>query len=88
MAQTVDINLLKENAENPRTISDAKFDQLVKSIKDFPQMLEIRPLVVDKDYRVLGGNMRLRACKAAGMAQVPVIMAENLTEAQVPAQQW
>ena len=78
----VDINLLLENPENPRTITDAKFEQLVKSIKNFPQMLELRPLVVDKDFRVLGGNMRLRACKAAGMNQVPVIQASDLTEAQ------
>ena len=82
MMQKIDINLLIENPDNPRTITDAKFEQLVKSIKDFPEMLEIRPLVADKDYRVLGGNMRLRAAKAAGLTQVPVILADNLTEAQ------
>ena len=82
MMQKIDINLLIENPDNPRTITDAKFEQLVKSIKDFPEMLELRPLVVDKDFRVLGGNMRLRACKAAGMAQVPVIQASDLTEEQ------
>ena len=80
--QKVNIELLKENPDNPRTITDAKFEQLVKSIKDFPEMLEIRPLVADKDYRVLGGNMRLRAAKAAGLTQLPVILADNLTEAQ------
>jgi site-specific DNA-methyltransferase (adenine-specific) len=80
--QKVNIELLKENPDNPRTITDAKFEQLVKSIKDFPEMLEIRPLVADKDYRVLGGNMRLRAAKAAGLKKVPVILADNLTEAQ------
>lgn len=81
-SKKIDINLLKENPDNPRVITDAKFEQLVKSIKDFPQMLEIRPLVADKDYRILGGNMRLKACKAAGLAQVPVILADQLTEAQ------
>jgi hypothetical protein len=80
--QHLDINLLKENPDNPRTITDVKFEQLVKSIKDFPEMLEIRPLVADKDYLVLGGNMRLRACKAAGLKQVPVILADSLTETQ------
>lgn len=80
--QKIDINLLKENPDNPRVITDAKFEQLVKSIKGFPQMLEIRPLVADKDYRILGGNMRLKACKAAGLTHVPVILAESLTEEQ------
>lgn len=73
---------LKENPNNPRTITDKKFNQLVKSIKDFPQMLELRPIVVTDDMTVLGGNMRLKACIEAGLEKVPYIKAESLTEEQ------
>lgn len=79
IATKIDINLLKENPNNPRTITEAKFQALVDSVKNFPQMLEMRPIAVKSDYTVLGGNMRLRACKAAGMTEVPVIMADHLT---------
>jgi hypothetical protein len=70
---------LKENKSNPRVIKDDKFNKLVKSIKEFPKMLEMRPIVVDKDNVVLGGNMRLKACKDAGLTEVPVLSAEHLT---------
>ena len=70
------------NPENPRLIKDGKFKQLVASIREFPEMLELRPIVVNADGVVLGGNMRLKACKEAGLKQVPVIRADNLTEAQ------
>jgi hypothetical protein len=70
---------LKENKSNPRVIKDDKFKKLVKSIKEFPKMLEMRPIVVDKDNVVLGGNMRLKACKDAGLTEVPVLSAEHLT---------
>ena len=82
-SELININLLKENPDNPRTITDAKFEQLVKSIKEFPEMLELRPIVVQADFTVLGGNMRLRACKAAGRAEVPVIQATSLSAAQI-----
>lgn len=78
----IDIDLLKENPDNPRTITDAKFQQLVKSVKDFPQMLEVRPIAFKTGYVVLGGNMRLRACKAAGLKQVPAIDCSEMTEDQ------
>lgn len=78
----IDINLLKENPENPRTITDLKFKELVKSIKGFPGMLKLRPLVITKDNTVLGGNMRLRAAKQAGLTTIPVEYADSLTEAQ------
>ena len=78
----IDIQLLKENPDNPRTITDAKFQQLVKSVKDFPQMLEVRPIAFKTGYVVLGGNMRLRACKAAGLKKVPAIDCSEMTEAQ------
>ena len=70
------------NADNPRIIKDDKFHKLVKSIKDFPEMLEIRPIVVNNEMMVLGGNMRLKAIQELGIKEVPVIKAESLTEEQ------
>jgi len=81
-ATLIDIDLLKENPDNPRTITDAKFQQLIKSVKEFPQMLEVRPIAFKTGYVVLGGNMRLRACKAAGLKQVPAIDCSGMTEEQ------
>ena len=74
------ITEIKSNPNNPRLIKDHKFKQLVKSIQDFPQMLELRPIVIDENNMVLGGNMRLKACLEAGMTDVPVIHANNLSE--------
>jgi hypothetical protein len=71
---------IKMNPNNPRTIKDDKFRQLVKSITEFPKMLELRPIVVNDDMIVLGGNMRLKACKEAGLTQIPVIRASELTD--------
>ena len=76
------ITEIKSNPNNPRFIKDHKFKQLVKSIQDFPQMLELRPIVIDENNMVLGGNMRLKACLEAALTDVPVIHANNLTEAQ------
>lgn len=76
------IEELKPNPNNPRIISDDKFKKLVKSIKDFPEMLELRPIVINDDNVVLGGNMRLKALKEAGIKEVPVIKASDLTEEQ------
>jgi len=73
---------IKPNPENPRIIKDEKFKQLVKSIKDFPQMLELRPLVVDENNVILGGNMRYRAMVEAGLKDAKVIVAEGLTDEQ------
>ena len=78
----VKINEVKPNPKNPRLIKDDKFKKLVKSIQDFPQMLEIRPIVVDENNIVLGGNMRLKACKEAGLKEVFIVRAENLTKEQ------
>ena len=80
--QKVKISKVKTNPNNPRLIKDDKFKKLVKSVKEFPEMLEIRPIVVDKDNIVLGGNMRLRACQEAGLKEVSIIKAEELTEKQ------
>jgi DNA modification methylase len=74
------ISKVKSNPNNPRLIKDDKFHKLVTSIKEFPKMLEIRPIVVNEDMIVLGGNMRLKACKEAGLKEVPVIKASDLTE--------
>jgi ParB-like chromosome segregation protein Spo0J len=63
-------------------IKDDKFTKLVQSIKDFPEMLDIRPIVVNSDMVILGGNMRLKACKEAGLKEVSIIIANNLTEEQ------
>ena len=60
-------------------IKDDKFFKLVKSIKEFPEMLKLRPIVVNDDLIVLGGNMRLKACKDAGLKEVSIIKASELT---------
>lgn len=76
------ISRIKPNEKNPRIIRDEKFLELVKSIKEFPEMLNLRPIVVNKDMIIIGGNMRYRACLEAGLKQVPVIVADKLTEKQ------
>lgn len=80
MIEKVKISALKLNPANPRTIRDDKFRKLVQSIREFPKMLEIRPIVVNAQNEVLGGNMRLRACIEAGLTEVPIIRAETLTD--------
>ena len=82
MIETVKITAVKSNPNNPRLIKDNKFKQLVQSIKDFPEMLSIRPIVVNKDMMVLGGNMRLKACIDAGLKEVAIIKASELTPEQ------
>jgi DNA modification methylase len=81
-AELISISKIKANPNNPRIIKDDKFAKLVKSIQEFPKMLELRPIVVNDDMIVLGGNMRLKACKEAGLKEVPVIKASDLTEEQ------
>jgi len=82
MAYTIEkIQNVKLNPNNPRIIKDDKFKKLVQSIKDFPEMLNIRPIVVNTDMVILGGNMRYKACKEAGLKEIPIIIAD-LTEDQ------
>jgi len=81
-AEFISISKVKANPNNPRIIKDDKFAKLVKSIQEFPKMLELRPIVVNDDMIVLGGNMRLKACKEAGLKEIPVIKASELTEEQ------
>ena len=78
--EKISIKLVKSNPNNPRIIKDDKFAKLVASIKEFPKMLEIRPIVVNDDMIVLGGNMRLKACIHAGLKEVPIIKVTDLTE--------
>ena len=80
--QDVPVGKLRTNPKNPRIIKDERFQKLVQSIRDFPEMLALRPIVVDADYMVLGGNMRLKACQAAGLKTVPVVVASDLTPDQ------
>lgn len=74
--QKVGIRQIKENPNNPRVIKDYYFEKLVQSIRDFPEMLEKRPIVVNKENVILGGNMRFRAAKDAKLQKVPVIVAD------------
>tara|TARA_R110002049_G_scaffold40639_3_gene123496 strand:+ start:160 stop:687 length:528 start_codon:yes stop_codon:yes gene_type:complete len=78
----VKINKVIPNKDNPRLIKDYKFKKLVDSIKEFPEMLEKRPIVVDEDMIVLGGNMRLKACQEAGLKEVDILIAKGWTEEQ------
>jgi len=71
------INKIKAHPDNPRVIRDGKFKLLVQSIIDFPEMLEKRPLVVNEDLQVLGGNMRLKAAKEAGKSEIWIDIAEG-----------
>jgi len=70
---------IKGLPQNPRFIKDEKFNKLVKSVKEFPQMLSIRPIVVNENGVILGGNMRYRACQSAGLKKIPVIVVKDLS---------
>ena len=76
------INQIQSNIDNPRIIKSDKFKKLVNSIKEFPEMLELRPIVIDENNIILGGNMRYKACIEAGLNEVPVKIAKNLSEKQ------
>jgi len=80
VTELVRINKIKPNASNPRVIKTLKFKKLVKSIKELPSMLKLRPIVVDENYIILGGNMRYKACIEAGLKEIPIIVADELTE--------
>ena len=82
MKQQVKLYKIKGNPLNPRVIKTDKFKKLVKSIQEFPEMLKLRPIVVDENMMVLGGNMRLRASKDAGLKEVWIEVAEGFTEEQ------
>jgi len=67
----ISLSKLKENPENPRRISKERLDALCKSIKEFPKMMSLRPIIIDKDGVILGGNMRYRALKKLGYKEIP-----------------
>lgn len=73
---------IKENPTNPRIIKDEAFKKLVKSVKEFPEMLDARPLVLNKDHVILGGNMRFKAAKEAGIKELPVKIVDWSKEKQ------
>ena len=68
----VKVSQIKPNPNNPRVIKDDNFQKLVQSLKSFPEMSKVRPIVVNQDMIVLGGNMRLKAMKEAGWKEAPV----------------
>ena len=80
--EKVSISSITENAANPRTINKHKFQKLVNSVKQFPEMLSLRPIVVNKDNVILGGNMRYKACKELGLKEVYIIQAADLDDKQ------
>lgn len=80
--KVIKISEVKVNPNNPRIIKDDNFKKLVKSVIDFPEMLHLRPIVVNKEMVILGGNMRYKACIEAGIKEVPVIIAKDLTPEQ------
>ena len=80
--EKVSISSITENAANPRTINKHKFQKLVNSVKEFPEMLSLRPIIVNKDNVILGGNMRYKACKELGLKEVYIIQAADLDDKQ------
>ena len=82
MTKKVHISKIQENKKNPRVIKGYKFEKLVKSIKDFPKMMELRPIIVNEQNIILGGNMRYKAAVESGLKEVFIVQAKDLTEKQ------
>lgn len=82
LIKLVDINVIKPNPKNPRTISAKEQKKLVDSIRQDPEMLMLKPIVIDKNNVILGGNQRFDACKKLKMTEVPTIDASMLTKKQ------
>ena len=82
MTKKVHISKIQENKKTPRVIKGYKFEKLVKSIKDFPKMMELRPIIVNEQNIILGGNMRYKAAVEAGLKEVFIVQAKDLTEKQ------
>jgi len=81
--EKVDILSIRKNPDNPRVMNKQKFRKLIESIKEFPQMLKLRPIVVNSDGLILGGNKRYTACLELNHKQVYIIKAEDLTDDQI-----
>lgn len=82
MVEKISIDKIFGNPVNPRVIKEHKFKKLVKSIEEFPEMLKLRPIIINDEYGILGGNMRYKACKALGLKEVWIIKANGLTDEQ------
>jgi hypothetical protein len=80
--KVVNINDIKPHPRNPRLIKDAKFKKLIHSLQDFPEMLYVRPLVVNEEGFILGGNMRYKAARELKYKEIPVIYTIGWTEEQ------
>ena len=80
--EKVKVNSIQNNPNNPRNVNKAKFEKLKKSIQDFPEMLMLRPIVVDNDNYILGGNMRYKAIVELGHTEVYIVRANDLTDDQ------
>ena len=78
----LNLNDIKLNEKNPRTINKRQLDKLVKSVQEFPEMTELRPIVVDENNTILGGNMRYRAMQKLGMSTAEVVRVTGLTDEQ------
>lgn len=83
MIEKISIDKIFSNPVNPRVIKENKFKKLVKSIEEFPEMLKLRPIIINDEYGILGGNMRYKACKALGLKEVWIIKANNLSDEQM-----
>ena len=83
MIEKINIKKIFSNPNNPRIIKDFKFKKLVKSIKEFPEMLELRPIIVNQEGGIIGGNMRYKACKEVGLKEVYIIKAKDLSDKQI-----
>lgn len=83
MIEKVKINKVFSNPVNPRLIKENKFIKLKKSIKEFPEMLKLRPIVVNNEMGILGGNMRYKACVELGLKDVWIIKVKDLTDKQM-----
>ena len=77
--QVVPLSTVKPNPNNPRILNKTKFEKLKQSIQALPQMLHLRPIVVNDSYTILGGNMRYKALIELGYDEVPIIVADELT---------
>lgn len=73
----IKIDHLKELENNPRLVNDGKLEQIKKSLKEFPKMLELRPIVINKQNQILGGNLRWRAAKELGWQEIDCVVLED-----------
>ena len=80
--KTVKLKEIKLNPDNPRRISTQDMDRLVKSLQDFPDMLNIREIVTDENLVCMGGNMRLLALRKIGAKETTAKIVKGLTPEQ------